>query len=147
MHQSKLFDIAKAYSYLITPVILVYSLYIMLDQNNIVFGICGALIFILQFSIFLLMANFKDIYAKLYKIFYISYSIIASIIIIFVFIWQIGFHYGFEAFILGGDKFELTNEMTMNVFFSIIIILGIGGILLRLIKYCTSNNENQGENL
>ena len=132
MSKSKLFDLVKAYSFLVTPVILVYSVIIMLDENNVIFGISGAIIFILALCIFLVMANFKDIYSKLYRIFYYSYSIIASIIILLILVWQAGFYLGFSIYILGKDL--LFNDLIVNIFFSIIIILGIGSLLLKLIK-------------
>ena len=136
MRQSKLFDLIKWYSFFITPVILVYSLYIMLDKDNSLFGICGSLIFIVSLCVFLIIGQFKNIYNRLYKIFYCSYSVLASVLILIVFLWQIGV----DVFILGKDQY--LNEVIINLFFSIMIILGIGSFLLELIKHDNSGNKD-----
>lgn len=136
MRQSKLFDLVKGYSFFITPMILVYSLYIMIDRDNPLFGICGSLIFILSLIIFLVVGHFKDLYSKLYKIFYYAYSVLASVIVLAIILWQVGF----DLFILGEDRY--LNEVTINIAFCIMIILGIGSLLLKLIKHSNSENED-----
>ncbi len=134
--KNKLFDLIKAYAFLITPVILVYGLYMMLDNNNLIFGISGALIFIVSLCIFLIVGYYKDVHTKLYKFFYYGYSIIAILIILFIFIWQ----NGINIFILSENLY--VNEVTINIFFSLTIIFGIGSLLLKLIKHSNSENKD-----
>jgi len=136
MGKSKLFDLVKWYSFFITPVILVYSLYIMLDKDNYLFGICGSLVFILSLCVFFMIGQFKDIYNKLYRIFYHSYNILASVIIFMMFLWQLDV----DLFILGKNQYF--NEVTINIFFSMVIILGVGSLLLKLAKHSNGGNED-----
>ena len=136
MNQSKLFDLIKGYSFFISPVILVYSLYMMIDKDNSLFGICGSLIFVLSLSIFLIVGQFKNTHGRLHKIFCYAYSILASVLILVIVLWQVGIN----VFILGENLY--INEMTINIFFSVMIILGIGSLLLKLVKYRNDGNDD-----
>lgn len=139
MKENGLFKLIKGYSFIITPIILVYSLYMMVSYNNIAYGTLGGIIFIGSICTFLLINGYKKLYDRIYNIFHMLYGIIGTFIIFIIFLWQRDINT-----IILSENLDITS-ITINMFFSIIIILGIGSLMLKILTYYKDEAEHEDE--